>query len=92
MGHGKVLIDKKTKAWVDEQNKKNKKERPRYCRLYIVGEDLIYLDPQLSAGCPKESQKGGKTTTLEKGKDAPQPSRVLQEFVKHIADPLVDKG
>ena len=24
--------------------------------------------------------------------DAPQPSHALQEFVKHIADPLVDKG
>ena len=29
---------------------------------------------------------------LEKEKDAPQPSHALQEFVKHIADPLVDKG
>ena len=37
MGHGQVLIDKKTKAWVDEQNKINKKERPRYDKLYIEG-------------------------------------------------------
>ena len=29
---------------------------------------------------------------MEKEKDAPQPSCALQEFVKHIADPLVDKG
>ena len=28
----------------------------------------------------------------EKEKDTPQPSHALQEFVKHIADPLVDKG
>ena len=54
--------------------------------------DLIYPDPQLGAGSPIDSQKGGKTTTLEKEKDAPQPSCALQEFVKHIADPLVDKG
>ena len=71
MGHGQVLIDKKTKAWVDEQNKINKKEGPRYGRLYIEGEDLIYPDPQLGAGTPIESQKGGKTTTLEKEKGCP---------------------
>ena len=34
MGHGQVLLDPKTKAWVDEQNKINKEERPRYGRLY----------------------------------------------------------
>ena len=92
MGHGQALIDKMTKTWVDEQNKINKKERPRYGRLYIAGKDLIYPDPQLGAGSPIESQKGGKTTTLEKEKDAPQPSHALQDFGKHIADPLVDEG
>ena len=44
MGCGQVLIDKTTKAWVDEQNKINKKERPRYDKLYIEGEDTIYPD------------------------------------------------
>ena len=42
---GQVLIDKKTKAWVDEQNKINKKERPKYDKLYIEGKDTIYPDP-----------------------------------------------
>ena len=28
----------------------------------------------------------------DKEKDVPQPSCALQEFVKHIAGPLVDKG
>ena len=87
MGHGQVLIDKNTKAWVDEQNKINKNEK-----LYIEGEDTIYPDPQLGAGSPINSQQGGKTTALKEEKDAPQPSCALQEFVKHIADPLVDKG
>ena len=36
------------------------------------------------------SQKGGMVATLEK--DTPQPAHALEEFVKHIADPLVDKG
>ena len=92
MGCRQVLVNKKTKAWVDEQNKINKRERPKYGRLYIEGKDLIYPDPQLGAGSPEENKKGGKTTTTEKEKDTPQPSHALQEFVKHIADPLVDKG
>ena len=45
-----VLLNSKTKAWVDEQNK------------------------------------------MSTEKDTPQPTRALQEFVKHIADPLVNKG
>ena len=85
MGYGQVLLDQRTKAWVDKQNKINKEERPRYGRL-------MYPDPQLDAGSPIKSQKGGTAATLEKEKGAPQPSHALQEFVKHIADPLVDKG
>ena len=92
MGHRQVLLDPKTKAWVDEQNKINKEERPRYGRSYNEGEDSMYPDPQLDVGSPIKGQKGGTTATLEKEKEAPQPSHALQEFVKHIADPLVDKG
>ena len=92
MGCRQVLLDPKTKAWVDEQNKINKEERPRYGRLYNEGEDLMYPDPQLDAESPIKGQKGGTAATLEKEKDAPQSSHALQEFVKHIAHPLVDKG
>ena len=92
MGCRQVLLDPKTKAWVDEQNKINKEERPRYGRLYNEGKDSMYPDPQLDVGSPIKGQKGGTTATLEKEKEAPQPSHALQEFVKHIADPLVDKG
>ena len=53
---------------------------------------MVHPDPQIGTGSPIESQKGGKITTIEKEKDAPQPSCALQEFVKYIADPLVDKG
>ena len=91
MGCGQVLLDQKTKAWVDEQNKINK-EGPRYGRSYNEGEDSMYLDPQLNAESPIKGQKGGTIATLEKEKEALQPSCALQEFVKHIADPLVDKG
>ena len=92
MGCGQVLLDPKTKAWIDEQIKINKEERPRYDRFYNEGEDLMYPDPQLDAGSPIKGQKGGTTATLEKKQDAPQPSHALQEFVKHIADPPVDNG
>ena len=92
MGHGQVLLNPKTKAWVDEQNKINKEERPRYSRLYNEGKDLTYSDPQLDTESAIKGQKGGTTATLEKEQDLPQPSHALQEFVKHIADPLVDKG
>ena len=57
MGHGQVFLDQKTKAWVDEQNKINKKERPRYGRLYNEGEDLMYPDPQLDAGSPIKAKR-----------------------------------
>ena len=50
------------------------------------------LDPQLDVGSTIKGQKGGAKTTLEKKKEVPQPSCALQEFVKHIANPLVDKG
>ena len=84
------MLDKKTKTWVNEQNKINKKERHRPDSLYIESENLRYPDLQLSTASPTENTKGGKITTPEK--ETPQPSRALQEFVKHIANPLVDKG
>ena len=46
----------------------------------------LILDLQLKV------RKRGTVVTSEEEKDTPQPSCALQEFVKHIADPLVDKG
>ena len=68
MGHGQVLLDQKTKAWVDEQNKTNKEERPRYGRLHNEGKELMYPDPQLDAGSPIKSQKGGTPATWKEKK------------------------
>ena len=47
-------------------------------------------DPQIKIEPPTRSQIKGAVVTSEK--DTPQPVHALQEFVKHIADPLVDKG
>ena len=52
--------------------------------------DTIHPDPQIKIEPPTKSQKRGTVVTSKK--DTPQPARVLQEFVKHIANPLVDKG
>ena len=62
---------------------------------------MLELDPtkdQLGMGC-KQILSNSKTKAwvdeqnrINKEKDTPQPSCALQEFVKHIANPLVDKG
>ena len=52
----------------------------------------MHPDPQSDVEPPVKSQKKGMAVLLEKEKDAPQLSCALQEFVKHIADHLVDKG
>ena len=52
--------------------------------------DTKHPDPGISIEPPTKSQKRGTVITSEK--DTPQPACALQEFVKHIADPLVNKG
>ena len=52
----------------------------------------MHPDPQFGVEPPVKCQKKDTVVALKKGKDAPQASCSLQEFVKHIADPLIDKG
>ena len=52
--------------------------------------DTRYPDPRIGIEPSTKSLKRGTVITSEK--DTPQPTRALQEFVKHIADPLVNKG
>ena len=47
---------------------------------------------KLMSNLQLKSQKRGTIVASEKEKDTPQLSHALQEFVKHIANPLVDKG
>ena len=54
--------------------------------------DTMHPDPQINVESPVKSQKRGTVVISGKEKDTPQPSHALQEFVKHITDPLVDKG
>ena len=92
MGHRQILPDPKTKAWVDEQNKINIEKPLGYDRSHDEARNTRHPNPQLDVEPPVKSPKKDMAAPLEKEKDAPQPSCALQEFVKHIANPLVDKG
>ena len=92
MGCKQILPDPKTKAWVDEQNRINTEKTLGYDKSYEEARDTMHPDPQIDVEPPVKSQKRGTVVASEKEKDTPQPSCALQEFVKHIADPLVDKG
>ena len=90
MGRKQILPDSETKAWVDEQNRMNAKKTLGYDKSREEARDTMHPDPQISIEPPTKSQKRGTVITSEK--DTPQPACALQEFVKHIADPLVNKG
>ena len=92
MGHKQILPDSKTKAWVDEQNRINIEKTLGYDKSYEEARDTMHPDPQIDVEPPVKSQKEGTVVALEKEKDTPRLSCALQEFVKHIANPLVDKG
>ena len=89
-GHKQILLDSKTKAWVDEQNRMNVKKTLGYDKSCEEARDTKHPDPQFSIEPSTKSLKRGTVITSEK--DTPQPAHALQEFVKHIADPLVNKG
>ena len=89
-GHKQILPDSKTKAWVDEQNRMNTEKTLGHDKSHEEARDTMCPDPQVNIEPPTKSQKRGTVDTSEK--DTPQPAHALQECVKHIADPLVDKG
>ena len=85
-----ILPDSKTKAWVDEQNRMNTEKTFGHDKSHEEARNTKHPDPQISIEPPVKSQKRGTVITSEK--DTPQPACALQEFVKHIANPLVNKG
>ena len=87
-----TVVDKKTKPWVDEQNKLNKQKRQNYSTKYIEEIDQTY--PMQYARAQSHNLKRGGSEPNLPGKQnmVPQPTWALTEFVKHVADPLVDKG
>ena len=83
-------LDSKTKAWVDEQNRMSKEKTLGHDRSQKETKDTKHPDPRINIEPSTKGLKRGTVITSEK--DTPQPTRALQEFVKHIADPLVNKG
>ena len=88
--HEQTPLDLKTKAWVDEQNKISKEKTLGHDRSRKEIKDTRHPDPRIGIEPSPKSLKRG--TVIASKKDTPQPTRALQEFVKHIADPLVNKG
>ena len=90
IGRKQILPDSKTKVWVDDQNRMNTEKTLHHGKSHEEARDTMHPDPQVNIEPPTKSQKRGTVITSEK--DTSQPASALQEFVKHIADPLVDKG
>ena len=90
VGHKQILLESKNKAWVDEQNRMNKEKTLGYDKSRKEAKGTKHPDPRINIEPSTKSLKRGTVITSEK--DTPQPTRALQEFVKHIADPLVNKG
>ena len=68
----------------------NKEKTLGYDKSRKEAKDTKHSDPRINIEPSTKSLKRGTVITSEK--DTPQPTRALQEFVKHIADPLVNKG
>ena len=88
--HKQVLLDSKTKAWVDEQNRMSKEKTLGYDRSHKETKNTKHPDSRINIEPSTKGLKRG--TMIASEKDTPQPTRALQKFVKHITDPLVNKG
>ena len=87
-----MVVDKKTKAWVDEKNKLNKQERQNHGTKYIEDTDQTYPMQYVRTQSPNLKGGGSEPDLLRKQNMVPQPRWALTEFIKHVADLLVDKG
>ena len=77
-----MVVDKKTKAWVDAQNKLNSQKGQSYNSEYI--EDVYQTYPmQYARGqVPEPNRRGSEPDLLRKQDVVPQPTQALTEFVK----------
>ena len=68
-----MILDRKTKAWVDEQNKLNKEKRQNYGSQYIEDTDQTYPMQYDRAKSP-DLRRGGSEPNMSKEQDSvPQP-------------------
>ena len=70
--HKQILLDSKTKAWVDEQNRMNTEKTLSHDRSRKEAKDTKYPDPRINIKPSTKSLKRGTVITSEK--DTPQPT------------------
>ena len=75
VGYKQILLDSKTKVWVDEQNRMNKEKTLGHDKLHEEARDTKHPDPQINIEPPTKSQKRGTVITSEK--DTPQHNMCL---------------
>ena len=67
MGYKQNLLDSKTKAWVDEQNRMNKEKTLGYDKSREEARDTKHSDPQINIESSTKSLKRGTVISSEKG-------------------------
>ena len=70
----------------------NKQERQNYGTKYIEDTDQTYPMQYARTQSPNLKRGGSEPNLPRKQNMVPQPIGALTEFIKHVADPLVDKG
>ena len=57
MGHKQILLDLKTKAWFDEQNRINTEKTLGYDKSHEKARNTMHPDPQINIEPPAKSEK-----------------------------------
>ena len=67
-------------------------KRQNYGTRYVEDTDQTYPMQYAGAQSPNLKRGGSEPNLSRKQNMVPQPTQALTEFIKHVADPLVDKG
>ena len=65
-GHKQILLDSKTKAWVDEQNRMNKEKTLGYDKSRKAAKDTKHPDPRINIESSTKSLKRGYSDYFRK--------------------------
>ena len=74
------------------QNKLNSQKRLNFQGKYIEDVDQTFPMQYARDQNPESRRRGSGSNLLREQDVDPQPTWALTEFVKHVTDPLVDKG
>ena len=64
--HKQILLDSKTKAWVDKQNRMSKEKTLGYGKSHKEAKDTKHPDPRINIESSTKGLKGGTVITSEK--------------------------